>query len=838
MLFDPSTASHLKPWLIRALEPICDAEPGALADYILALLKHNAAENEMRQELTLQLDEFLEKECSNFMDTLFTVLRTKSYLPYASAPSTSTATEDTGIPIPLDGLISPSMASSPERPRKRNHEGDEADGRPPKGPRLSNDGQFSRHPNGRNAGRDGRPIASWNGPHGGGMEGTGGMGYANGRGQPYRPPDMKRGICRDYHNNGFCARGAMCKFSHGEDAVVPNFFPMNGQAMPGPGMPFMPMFPGGNMPYDMGGAGAYDPHQARMDMRGPMNGSARPQPRAPLLPRMQQEDGRVVHPINATGELPVIQDLTPAVPPSDADSQPQAGPSGSNTPHPTPQNMPPQMPLNPAMDGSGYAMNGAANSMQGPPNDFMHADGPRNHGHGGHHGRQRGGGSRPRGRGTFGGDVHDFGSGSSGTGRKGDNKTLVVEKIPADKLTLDQVNGWFKRFGTVTNVAIDPSGGKALVSFSSPEEAHTAWKAEDAVFNNRFVKVFWHRPMEGHGKLGTRMLEASAPVVATIANKDVTMSEATPPPSSTPTPAPPKKSSTVSALAAKQQLLEQQIAEQKSLMASLATASPEEKKTVMARLRKLGEEMSAKSSSSPGTPAPPAGGKTPPPAETDQERKERERLDKELESLNATEGDGDSSEDLKAKLERLKAEAASLGIAESGHPPAQYGGYRPYRGRARGARSSFYRGAMRGGPPRASMKLDNRPKKLLVKGVDAEGTQALRDWYETTGQLDVLETLDSGDVVVSFKTRAAAEQGLAKGSQVPTIGAVQVSWHTPGATVATKTGPTSSTEDSKPEEREPSPLPERLGSPHLVDEEVIASGWGGDGDGEDGMGML
>ena len=79
MLFDPATAPQLKPWLVRTLEPMCvlssapsspfsdgcrsrcDAEPGALADYILALLKHNAPENDMRKELTSQLDEFLEK---------------------------------------------------------------------------------------------------------------------------------------------------------------------------------------------------------------------------------------------------------------------------------------------------------------------------------------------------------------------------------------------------------------------------------------------------------------------------------------------------------------------------------------------------------------------------------------------------------------------------------------------------------------------------------------------------------------------------------------------------------------------------------------------------------
>jgi len=94
----------------------------------------------------------------------------------------------------------------------------------------------------------------------------------------------------------------------------------------------------------------------------------------------------------------------------------------------------------------------------------------------------------------------------------------------------------------------------------------------------------------------------------------------------------------VSALAAKHQLLEQQIAEQKSLMSKLTSASADEKKEIMARLRKLGEEM--KPSPTPATtPAP-----SPSPALTSQKRtssnpqldeklrKEKERLDKELEN--------------------------------------------------------------------------------------------------------------------------------------------------------------------------------------------------------------
>ncbi|KAF8965118.1 DHS-like NAD/FAD-binding domain-containing protein [Flammula alnicola] len=106
------------------------------------------------------------------------------------------------------------------------------------------------------------------------------------------------------------------------------------------------------------------------------------------------------------------------------------------------------------------------------------------------------------------------------------DKTLVVEKIPEDKLSLESINSWFKRFGTVTNVAIDTNNAKALVSFSNHDEAHAACKSEDAVFGNRFVKVFWHRPMEGHGQVGARMLAPSAPLVANTAASSASAEQA------------------------------------------------------------------------------------------------------------------------------------------------------------------------------------------------------------------------------------------------------------------------------------------------------------------------
>ena len=78
MIFDPSTEDSLRPWLTRTLEPMyvclawslparhsrgfrCDADPEALSNYILALLKHESPEADLRKDLSEQLEEFLEK---------------------------------------------------------------------------------------------------------------------------------------------------------------------------------------------------------------------------------------------------------------------------------------------------------------------------------------------------------------------------------------------------------------------------------------------------------------------------------------------------------------------------------------------------------------------------------------------------------------------------------------------------------------------------------------------------------------------------------------------------------------------------------------------------------
>lgn len=417
-------------------------------------------------------------------------------------------------------------------------------------------------------------------------------------------------------------------------------------------MPFMPMLANGAMGFGAETA-AYNPHE-RMDMR-PMGvgGSRPPNSRAPLLPRHGDANGS-----QKPGELPVIQDLTPQdpeqpnrnIPPQNGSQGPEA--DGYDVGGE-------QMGGMGMMNGMGMQMGYSQDVEMGAP---MGMGQMRRGGHRGGRGGQR--------HGTFGADVQSF------RPERQQGKTLVVEKIPEDKLTLGAVNEWFKRFGTVTNVAVDPHTSKALVTFSDHKEAHAAWKSEDAVFSNRFVKVFWHRPMEGHGQLGKQMLAASASLVSNLAAKDAAAAttasvDSSATPASTTTHArKPSTSKAASDLAVKQRLLEQQIAEQKSLMAQLGTVTGQEKKDIMARLRKLNEEMKPITKQTPPPPVniPPTQAalaaaqkpKVPALRSEDQERIERERLDKELElhsAVTAVEGEPEeSTEDLQAKLAKLKAE--------------------------------------------------------------------------------------------------------------------------------------------------------------------------------------
>ncbi|NP_998868.1 RNA-binding protein 26 [Xenopus tropicalis] len=85
----------LKHWLSKTLEPICDADPSALAKYVLALVKKDKTDRELKALCIDQLDVFLQKETQGFVDKLFDAINTKNYLPQPDSTSTAVVKLDT-----------------------------------------------------------------------------------------------------------------------------------------------------------------------------------------------------------------------------------------------------------------------------------------------------------------------------------------------------------------------------------------------------------------------------------------------------------------------------------------------------------------------------------------------------------------------------------------------------------------------------------------------------------------------------------------------------------------------------------------------------------------------
>ncbi|KAG8586273.1 hypothetical protein GDO81_005322 [Engystomops pustulosus] len=89
----------LRHWLSKTLEPICDADPSALANYVVALVKKDKTDRELKALCIDQLDVFLQRETQTFVDKLFEAVNTKSYLPPPEPTSTVIVKED-----PLEDL--------------------------------------------------------------------------------------------------------------------------------------------------------------------------------------------------------------------------------------------------------------------------------------------------------------------------------------------------------------------------------------------------------------------------------------------------------------------------------------------------------------------------------------------------------------------------------------------------------------------------------------------------------------------------------------------------------------------------------------------------------------
>ncbi|KAI8812609.1 hypothetical protein BJ742DRAFT_26479 [Cladochytrium replicatum] len=834
----------LKEYLCRKVDPICDADPAVLADYIIALLIHDKPTVDLKEMCISHLEDFLREETTSFVDQLFRALELKEYLSPSAAEGTSGAGNE--FAPQSSGLLEvqnrrrdrdsddeeddgdrnfkhrrgKASEDSPgdqrrvndtpqfDNPRKRrggkysqpdgfqeeesaksHHVGSVVDGsigtfpmNAPTGgqtgvaayqgtsrmvggqgmgrgydPNVPVDGnQFNR--NERNNGPTqmnemsggvpqldqrynrggfnnnyGRGRGTWRGDRQGAGRGFG-MQQGRGGGQMDNrvgPPGGmgRRPRCRDYDEKGYCLRGDMCMYDHGLDRIVVDDVP------------------------GMAGVGQFDLSTGRGMM---------PQTRPFPI-------GAMTTAPNTFGQ--------PATPPQEA-YDPERATFG-------PQRMMNPMNGGPSNPAGGMVIGGGFQNMRDPMQISIENQG----------GFQLGGFGDGMQGGFRGGRGGFRGRGRGGTGgfrpqnpQYRNNTTLVVENIPPEFCRIDRVNDFFKKFGVIVNISVQPHESRAIVQFTTNNEARAALSSPDPIFENRFVKVYWQKadnnqdattnpdvgaigivPLRPAGQGG--VTEPEQPHSALVGNV-------------APTGAQSDKRAEQERLRKRlelqkqrQSLIEKYLQQQRELtdkLKSKQNMTPEQVKSltslltaVQKKLQQLFDEQKADAAKAVPVPVPVMAGAIIPSQKVFEE-KERERLDRELDFLhkiNDTSAAPDATNEeieraLKAQLDALKSEALSLGI----DPAAVLSASTPTAGRGRG-RGSWLggRGGYSYGSQPRSFRLDNRTTKILVKDANIINLERLKSNFEKVGEVDAVSETETNTYIVTMKTRKDAEKGVSAG---------------------------------------------------------------------------
>lgn len=299
-------------------------------------------------------------------------------------------------------------------------------------------------------------------------------------------------------------------------------------------------------------------------------------------------------------------------------------------------------------------------------------------------GRGRGRGDR----GGFGGRGRRSEFSSAGPNEDTSITTIVVEQIPEDKLNEESVREFFSQYGEIVDLSLQPHRKLALVTYDSHASAKQAWSSPKVIFDNRFVKVYWHKPKMDQRGAGEGAPEAPAFNQEEFERQQEEAQKAYE-----------EKMQRRKETEEAKQALEQQ-------RDGLLRKQQEEKERLLQRLqgKTVSTNGSVATDSENGTPA------------ADDENV------------------SDQTKQLRAQLASLEAEAQSMGLdpnkSEAGSPafgargrgrgfPGSRGrGY--FAPRGRGYDSSYRgrgRGAFRGGRG-GVLRLDNRPKRVAVSGID------------------------------------------------------------------------------------------------------------------------
>ncbi|KAF9090612.1 hypothetical protein BGX29_011371 [Mortierella sp. GBA35] len=871
MHLDDASHSDLKEFLTQELALISDADPAMLADYIIALLKHDKETDELRDLCVSQLEDFLQQETESFVDMLFKALASKSYRSYGSGAS-SAASRSYGA------SSSGSTEDRTSHPRQEKHHRGDSD--------VSDDDNDRSYKHARRDDSLDAPsaISASNNNNSNNSNSN------NGRRRDYSPSrpsdDSRSDAKRGGRSNDFNATGSQFDFDRrGDRPGQGGFSKQQGLTTAGfnsrnnansnnnnnnnqsgfninnnSGMDRNQNQWNGaqqsNQFQDQQGNGAW--RGGANSMRGGRGGMQGGQGFGQNRPRRQRcrdydEKGFCLRgdmcPYDHGDDRIVVDEMTQV--PFNM-MLPGMGPNMMNMGMGRPPFFPGSNDVIAPLASDMYDADGAplSETMGVPRPGGESSEGWRNEG--GRFESTRGG---ARGRGSLrgmrggrgrGGSSHPyaapgrFGAGGSTGGAAGSKTSLVVENIPDEFNTIDKVNEFFKHFGSLTNIQVDQPAHKALIQYSTRDEASAAYNSPEVIFGNRFVKVYWQPDDLDSASFG-RQPKPTGQVRPETGAGAASHYPAHHPPHHTAPMAPaasvlmtPERAAELEkerAAAAvklqenkktmqeiqrqKEALIQRQQEEQKLLLQKLfanKSMSQKDKDEILNGLKNVAIEVTKE----PVDPhaqaraaAAAAEAQRQAELQKEAERLEKARLDSELEVLNATPGatatsaSSDAAETtaaLKAKLAALQAQATALGLEQGGYAGRGRGGYIP-RGRGRGAPANTWtRGGGRGGAivsHHRTFRIDNRSTKLSVQNVDDASKEGLREHFETFGEIESFSLgADGASATVQFKNRKDAEIAMQQGSHTANAAAapLKLTWisepQAPVSAAAPSTGPT------------------------------------------------
>lgn len=443
MFIDEADAVELKAWIVKRLENISDADSDVLADYVLALIRADSPEPELRVTAIESLEDFLKNNTTSFVEEVFLAIHTKSYVPgYVHPPSFPNGSPP--VPAPSTSLgaygSSPGQVGQEGFPelRKRTYYDRQEDGDGSDPHYTRGDRQMKQIRRGARGGR-----ADIYGSRGGGRGG--------------------------FQDNGYPFQNS------GSPPISQSF----------PGIPLPPQ----GLPFD-----ATDPMTAIMAMQ------AMGLPPLPGMPPLPQSSSPNSHPQFGGQSSPVSRNVRRERC-RDYDTQGYCA-RGDACPyeHGTDRL------IVPGQDGlcffSGRNISLTTATEYDPKNSLLNvgSTSPTN-GHGIAQG-QRGNGldrGRGRGRGDRGGPMVRRQNNRAEFSQAGPNHdrsitTIVVEQIPEETFDEQSVRGFFSQFGDIEEVTMQPYKRLALVKYTDYLAAKRAYDSPKVIFDNRFVKVYWYKP--------------------------------------------------------------------------------------------------------------------------------------------------------------------------------------------------------------------------------------------------------------------------------------------------------------------------------------------------------